>query len=118
MNPKANPIPGFDAECFRGFDRGPFVFTYQDPSGNPINLTNYTAAVTIKDSQTGAPIGTLNSANGGCTIPTPTNGQIKVTFLGSITSGITNVNGTYYLEITPESADPILILWGNLPFRG
>jgi len=75
---------------------------YEDPSGNPINLTGYSAAMQLRE-QAAAPNPpslSLTSGAGGGIVITPLDGQLDITMTTAQTGGLNARFYVYDLELT------------------
>lgn len=91
-----------------------FTFHQGDTASSVVNLTNYTASLTIKDKPSDStPLATLTSANGGILLG-GTAGTITVLQTAAQTTAYTWVNGEYRLTLTAPGGDTNLILYGTI----
>lgn len=74
-------------------------FTYKQPNGTPVNITNYTAALQVRTSPL-ARTAVLTLENGSGITITGSSGLLEVHATAAQTADITNGRYSYDLEIT------------------
>ena len=118
MNPQLERIPGFDVvDIYKGSDRGPISFIYKNPDGTAFDFSTSTVDVLVEDASSGALLFTLNAGNGGIVISNPVGGVVTITYLGSLTTGLTQTNGVQKIRCASQNGTPKVICTGNLTFR-
>jgi hypothetical protein len=86
------------------------TFTWNDPSGTPMNLTGYTARMQVRQRYVStSPVLSLTSPSGGITLGT-TNGQIVVTASATVMAGISAGDYRYDLELVSGSVVTRLLM--------
>lgn len=97
------------------------TITYKDPSGNPINLTGYTAVMHVRESyQAPAAALTLDTTNGGITLGGAA-GTIALVMTATQTAALKALDaaGTrdslYELDLIAPSGDRVPLMTGRLP---
>lgn len=100
--------------------RNSFTLYQTDTSGPVVDLTNYSAALTVKDTDSGAyttpassPLLSLTSSNGGIVLG-GTNGTITILQTATQTAAYTWASGDYRLTLTPGSGDTNVYLYGSV----
>lgn len=88
------------------------VLTWTDSSGNPVNLTGYTASLEARYNLTDAsPFITLTTSNGGITLGGSA-GTITLSMSPAATASLTPGQGVYDLEMTALSGEQDTLLEG------
>lgn len=106
---------GFPITIVQGADFY-WPITYQDSSGNPINLTGYTARMQVRQTinSNNPPIIDVSTSNGYITI-IPATGSINISIPNSTTSGLTAPIKAYYdVFITSPSGFKSRIIYGSV----
>ena len=94
--------------------RNVFTFYQTGVDGPVTNLTNYTAALTVKDKPSDtAPLASLTSANGGIVLG-GTAGTITILQSSTQTSAYGWANGEYQLTLTAPGGDTNTLLFGTV----
>lgn len=88
------------------------VLTVKDDTGQPVDLTGYTARMQIRqDYDTTTVLAELTTANGGITI-NGDNGQVTLLIADEDTAAYTWTSGVYDLELVSGSGDVTRLLQG------
>lgn len=101
---------GFAIEVVQGADfRWPVY--YQDPDGNPIDLTGYTAKMQIRETPFAEDPPFVE-----CNISiTPSTGLILISITNTITSALgAPLKAVYDLFITSPAGEKLRLLWGEV----
>lgn len=94
--------------------RNVFTFYQTDISGAVVNLTNYTAALTVKDKPSDSTsLVSLTSDNGGVVLG-GTAGTITVLQTATQTNAYAWANGEYTLTLTAPGGDTNTLLFGTV----
>lgn len=88
--------------------------TYEDPSGTPVNLTGYTAAMQVRQQYSSETADlTLTTSNGGIAI-TGATGVVVVTMTDEQTGALDEGYYVYDLELTSAGGQVIRLIQGQL----
>lgn len=91
-----------------------FILEYKDPSGNPVNLTNATAKLQVRDTKGGTKLAvTLTSPSGGIVID-PLLGKLTIKMTPTQTNKLFYPKSSYDLMIVDSNANKIKLLEGFL----
>lgn len=91
-----------------------FILEYKDPSGNPINLTNATAKLQVRDTKGGTKLAvTLTSPSGGIVID-PLLGKLTIKMTPTQTNKLFYPKSSYDLMIVDSNSNKIKLLEGFL----
>jgi hypothetical protein len=91
-----------------------FTIEYEDPTGNPINLTGCTAKMQVRDSKGGQKLAfTLTSPSGGITID-PLDGKLTIKMTPTQTSKLFYPKSEYDLMLTDINLNKTKLLEGFL----
>lgn len=88
-------------------------FQYKQPDGNPVNISNYTAALQVRTSPLAKTAVLTLELGDGLTIDGP-NGIVEAHATASQTAAITNGKYSYDLEITSNSGIVTRLVQGTI----
>jgi len=89
------------------------VFTYK-VSGVAVDISSYTARVTLRESHGGTEILSLTTENNRITVNS--SGEITLILSAAETEAITQVTGVYDMELLPPANTVIKLLKGTVTF--
>ena len=91
-----------------------FIAIYEDPEGDPIDLTGASAKMQVRDTKGGTKLAfTLTSPSGGITIDAP-NGKLTVKMTPTQTNKLFYPKSSYDIMVTDSNSNKIKLLEGFL----
>ena len=88
------------------------TFTWKDPSGNPINISSYTARAMFRPDYSSNPILSLSTSDGTIVV-TGASGVVAFNVPASTTSYLSSGNGVWDLELVSPSGIVTRLIGGS-----